>query len=82
LVVIGSFTEPAAFRETTGDILRGFRASKKVPGCERIYTCGEKEHLAWLDRLEKGALINGQVRADLVAMRDELGLRQYRFDFE
>ena len=31
-------------RKKAGDILRAVRASQKAPGCERIYTAGEKEH--------------------------------------
>jgi L-2-hydroxycarboxylate dehydrogenase (NAD+) len=49
------FTELAAFKMTTGDILRALRASSKAPGRERIYTCGEKEWIAWEERKDKGA---------------------------
>ncbi|MDR2758190.1 MAG: Ldh family oxidoreductase [Spirochaetaceae bacterium] len=42
---VGAFTEPDKFRKTTGDILRELRASKKMPGHNRIYTAGEKEYL-------------------------------------
>ncbi len=78
---IQCFCEPAAFRKTTGDILRALRASEKAPGAERIYTCGEKEHLAWLERKDSGVPINAALQKDMVAMRDELGLG-YRFVFE
>ncbi|MBA4388865.1 MAG: lactate dehydrogenase [Verrucomicrobia bacterium] len=79
---IASFCDLAAFRKTTGDILRQLRASRKAPGAERIYTCGEKEHLAWLDRSKNGVPVDRIVQAQLCAMRDELDLRQYRFPFE
>lgn len=75
------FTELADFKKTTGDILRALRASAKAPGAERIYTCGEKEWLAWEQRKEKGAPLDEATRKDLVAMRDELGL-DFRFPFE
>ena len=78
---IECFTDLAAFKKTTGDILRALRASTKAPGRERIYTCGEKEHLAWLERKDKGAPIDAVVRRELMAMRDDLGL-PYRFPFE
>lgn len=78
---IHCFCEPAAFRKTTGDILRALRASEKAPGADRIYTCGEKEHLAWLERKDSGVPINAALQKDMVAMRDELGLG-YRFVFE
>jgi L-2-hydroxycarboxylate dehydrogenase (NAD+) len=78
---IKCFCEPAAFRKTTGDILRALRASEKAPGAKRIYTCGEKEHLAWLERKDIGVPVNEALQKDMVAMRDELGL-DYRFGFE
>jgi L-2-hydroxycarboxylate dehydrogenase (NAD+) len=78
---IACFTDPADFKKTTGDILRGLRASGKVPGQERIYTCGEKEHLAWLQFRDKGVPLDPVVRKQLCEMRDELGL-PYVFPFE
>ncbi len=65
------------FEKITGDILRRLRASQKMPGCERIYTAGEKEYLIWLDRKDKGILINEAVQKELAAIRDELKLTQY-----
>ncbi len=79
---ISAFIEVDAFRKTTGDILRALRASKKMPGQERIYTAGEKEHLAWLYRRDKGVPILDEVKKEIIQMRDELGLSGYRFPFE
>ena len=70
-VDIGAFVDPAEFKKTTGDILRELRASKKAAGCERIYTAGEKEYLAWLERKETGVPINPSVRASLESARSE-----------
>jgi L-2-hydroxycarboxylate dehydrogenase (NAD+) len=78
---IECFTDLAAFKKTTGDILRALRASTKAPGKDRIYTCGEKEHLAWLERKDKGAPVDAALQRELLAMRDELHL-PYRFPFE
>jgi L-2-hydroxycarboxylate dehydrogenase (NAD+) len=78
---IECFTDLAAFKKTTGDILRALRASTKAPGKERIYTCGEKEYLAWLERKDKGAPVGSALQKELIAMRDELGL-PHRFPFE
>jgi LDH2 family malate/lactate/ureidoglycolate dehydrogenase len=75
------FADLAAFKKTTGDILRALRASAKVPGAERIYTCGEKEHLAWQERQHTGLCIEPSIQREMLAMRDELGL-DYRFPFE
>jgi len=69
------------FKKTAGDICRALRASKKAPGEERIYTAGEKEWLAWLDRRDKGVPVGEAVQRELIAVRDELGL-PYRFPFE
>ena len=79
---IESFTDPALFKKHTGDILRELRASRKSPGEDRIYTCGEKEHLAWLERKENGVPLNAALQEQIITMRNELGLDQYRFDFE
>jgi LDH2 family malate/lactate/ureidoglycolate dehydrogenase len=78
---IECFTDGAEFRKTTGDILRALRASTKAPGKERIYTCGEKDYLAWQERKDKGAPVDAGVQRELAAMRDELGL-PYTFPFE
>ena len=79
---IDCFTDPAAFRKSTGDILRELRASARAPGEDRIYTCGEKEFLAWEERRTKGAPLNDVLQQQVVTMRDELSLDAYRFDFE
>jgi len=70
------------FKKTAGDICRELRASTKAPDAERIYTAGEKEYLVWQERQDKGVPINPGVQKELVAIRDELGLTQYRFPFE
>jgi len=51
---INAFTDPEDFKKTTGNILRELRASKKMPGQNRIYTAGEKEHDTWIERKDKG----------------------------
>ena len=71
-----------AFKKTAGDILRDLRNSEKAPGAERIYTAGEKEYLVWQKRKDSGVPINDAVQKELIAVRDELGLTQYKFPFE
>jgi L-2-hydroxycarboxylate dehydrogenase (NAD+) len=80
-VDIECFTDVASFQKTTGDILRGLRNSRKAPGRERIYTCGEKEYLAWKERVVKGVPVDSVIQQQLCTMRDELGL-PYIFPFE
>jgi LDH2 family malate/lactate/ureidoglycolate dehydrogenase len=55
---IENFIDIADFEKTTGNILRDLRSSEKMPGAERIYTAGEKEHLVFLQRSEHGVPIN------------------------
>ena len=52
-----------------------------APGYERIYTAGEKEYLAWLERKDKGVPVGESVQAEFIGLRDELGL-DYTFPFE
>lgn len=78
---IECFTSLEAFKHTTGDILRALRSSTKAPGKDRIYTCGEKEYLTWLERKDKGIPVDAGLQRELMAMRDELHL-PYVFPFE
>lgn len=76
-----AFMGADVFKKTCGDILRALRDSEKAPGQERIYTAGEKEYMARLERKDKGVPINTSVQKDLVTIRDMYGL-DYRFDWE
>ena len=69
------------FEKIAGEICRALRASKKAPGCDRIYTAGEKEYLVWLERKDKGVPVGEAVQKEIITIRDELGL-DYHFDFE
>ena len=80
-VDIECFTDIESFKKTTGDILRGLRASRKRPGKDRIFTCGEKEYYAWQERKDKGVPVDPVIQKELCTMRDELGLK-YSFPFE
>ena len=78
---IKCFTELADFKKTTGDILRKLRASQKAPGHDRIYTAGEKEYLAWLERKDKGVPVTPPIQKDIITMKNELKLDNYKFPF-
>ena len=80
-VDIAAFVEPDEFKKTAGDILRDLRNSEKAPGCECIYTAGEKEYLTYLERKDEGVPVNDALKKNMITMRDELKL-DYRFDFE
>lgn len=77
----GAFTGRESFKKIAGDICRALRASKKAPGQNRIYTAGEKEYLAWLDRKDKGVPVGEAVQKEILEVRDALGL-PYKFGFE
>jgi len=78
---ISEFTEPETFKKTTGEILRSLRASKKAPGFNRIYTAGEKEYLAWLERKDTGVPVNESLQNDIKQLIEELQLTGYDFPF-
>ena len=78
---INAFTESKEFKQITGDILRELRASKKMPGQNRIFTAGEKEYLVWLERKDKGVPINESLIKDIKKLIEELNLTGYNFPF-
>ncbi|MBM4354341.1 MAG: Ldh family oxidoreductase [Deltaproteobacteria bacterium] len=79
---VEAFISLDRFKKIAGDICRALRSSKKAPGCERIYTAGEKEYLVSLERTSSGAPVNEELQRQFVTVRDECGLTQYRFPFE
>ena len=76
-----AFVGREEFKKIAGDICRALRASKKAPGCDRIYTAGEKEYETWLFRKDKGVPVGAAVQKDMIEVRDALNL-PYRFPFE
>ena len=69
-------------REKAGEIIRSVRNSTVAPGEERIYTANEKEHEVWLYRKDKGVPVTEPVQKEILQVRDELGLTQYKFPWE
>ena len=69
-------------RKKAGEIIRSVRNSQKAPGCDRIYTAGEKEWDIWQQRKNSGVPINESVQKEMTEVRDELGLTQYKFPWE
>ena len=70
------------FKKVAGSICRDLRNSAKVPHAIRIYTAGEKEFEAEKTVREKGVPLSQSIQADLIFIRDELGLTSYKFNFE
>ncbi|MFX1431974.1 MAG: Ldh family oxidoreductase [Promethearchaeota archaeon] len=75
-----SFIGLESFEKTAGNIMRDLRGSRKIPGIERIYTAGEKEHIVMIKRKEEGIPINKSLQDDIIIMQKELGLK-YNFPF-
>jgi len=78
---IESFLPIENFTKTAGEIMRGLRSAKKEPGSERIYTAGEKEYEAEIERSKKGIALNESLQKDIKIMQNELGLNSYNFPF-
>jgi L-2-hydroxycarboxylate dehydrogenase (NAD+) len=74
---INAFTEVDSFKKTTGDILRELRASRKMPGHDRIFTAGEKEHETWKMRRDKGITFNDQLLEEYRGLCNTYGLTEY-----
>ncbi len=74
---ISAFTEPDDFKKTTGDILRELRASRKMPGQERIFTAGEKEYFTWMERKDKGVPFNDQLLEEFRELCYSYSLNEY-----
>ena len=74
---ISAFTDPDDFKKTTGDILRELRSSQKMPGQDRIYTAGEKEHFIWLERQNKGVPFNEPLLEEFRGLCKEYNLEEY-----
>ncbi len=77
-IAVDEFIDLDRFQAITGDILRQLRASKKAPGCDYIFTPGEKEHLIWQLRQRKGCPVPLALQKDMNVLREWYGL-PYRF---
>ncbi|MBN1136349.1 MAG: Ldh family oxidoreductase [Anaerolineae bacterium] len=64
-------------KQITGQIMRDLQNAHKAPGQERIYVAGEKEHERQALVAEQGIPVNRNLRRDLQAVRDELGIAGY-----
>lgn len=77
VVNISAFTDPDDFKKTAGEILRELRASKKIPGQNRIYTAGEKEYYIWLERKDKGVPFSEQLLEEFRGLCKSYGMEKY-----
>ena len=77
---ISNFIPVKRFKKNAGNIMRGLRNSKNVPG-KRIYTAGEKEYYAEKEIEKSGIPINKSLQSDIKTMQKDLGLNKYEFPF-
>ncbi len=68
------------FRRIAGTICRQLRESRKAPGCERIFTAGEKEYLAWQYRKEHGCPVPPSLQKVIRQLTDRFCLN-YDWEF-
>lgn len=61
-------------RQITGQIMRNLQNAQRIPGQDRIYVAGEKEHEKEVLIQEQGIPVNHNLRQELQTMRDELGI--------
>lgn len=79
---INAFVEPDSFKKTTGNILRELRASRKMPGQNRIYTAGEKEYDTWMFRRDKGVPFSDELLKEFRGICQEYNLPEFIHYFE
>jgi len=68
------FGDADALKERFSVFLQELRDAPKAEGQERIYTHGEKEILAFADRMENGIDVNINTVAEMKDLCDYLGL--------
>ncbi len=73
---IESFLPLDEFKQNIGNLLRELRASKKLPGCERIYTAGEKEYYIEQEVRKNGVAINENLKKDLQHIKEVLDIKE------
>lgn len=78
---IGAFIPVDDFKRRAGDVMRQLRASRKMPGEERILTAGEKEHYYWEENRSKGAPIGESLRKEIKEIMEDLGMDDQNFPF-
>lgn len=78
---IAHFLPVERFRKTAGDIVRELRASRKVPGQERIYTAGEKEYYIKQRVTREGVEIPPAVQKNLRQLCAELKIAGHDLGF-
>lgn len=76
---VENFNDVEVFKKTTGDILRELRGATRQPGCDRIYTAGEKEYENEQRVRLEGVRIVPSLKKDIFTIINELDLHQFDY---
>jgi LDH2 family malate/lactate/ureidoglycolate dehydrogenase len=76
-VNVEAFTEVDEFKQITGEILRNLRQSDRMPGQDKIYTAGEKEHLTFLERSKNGVPVPPALIEEMKTLVERFDLREF-----
>ncbi len=77
-VNIENFTSLEEFKQTTGEMLRELRSATRQPGCDRIYTAGEKEYEIEKRVRANGVVIVPNLLSDIQTIIAQLDMGEYR----
>ncbi|HEX4328158.1 MAG TPA: Ldh family oxidoreductase [Burkholderiales bacterium] len=69
-----SFGDPAEFRRNVDTVVRDLRASKRLPGVERIWLPGEQSAIKRTERARDGVPVPPALQATLAKVAAELGI--------
>ncbi len=73
------FGDPAAMEERFSTFLKELREAPKAEGQPRIYTHGEKEIIAYADRMKNGIDVNINTVAEMKNLCDYLGMDSVKY---
>jgi LDH2 family malate/lactate/ureidoglycolate dehydrogenase len=71
---VEAFVPLAECRAAVGRIQRALRKARKMPGCDRIWTAGEKEWDCQRERRRLGVPVPAALREEWLKLRTDLGL--------
>ncbi len=77
---IENFLPLDEFKHNIGGLLRELRASRKMPGKDRIYTAGEKEYEIEKEVRQNGVYINDNLKKDLLHVKETLNIAELSLD--
>jgi LDH2 family malate/lactate/ureidoglycolate dehydrogenase len=73
-ISIDAFGDRAQFKRNVDTVVRDIRASKRLPGYDRIWLPGEQSHAKRLDREQHGVPLPAPLTATLDKLAAELGI--------